>query len=332
MTTFRPTRRQVLTQRLAPLAGLLLTLAATPTQAQPAEFPNKPVRIIVGFAAGTPPDIFARLYGEYAAKKLGVPFVIENRPGSAGNLASDAVAKAPADGYTVLYNVSAAITINPFIYSKLPFGPTKDLQPVATTMRQGLVLIAAPLLPYKSLAEVLEQARKKPGSLSHASYGAGSPSHLIMEWLKEETKTDMLHVPYRTTPINELIGGQVDLLLEPIATATPMIAAGRAKALAYSGAQRHPSLPNVPTFAETAPGLSVTSWHGIWAPAATPAAVVEKLHATLLAASRDADVQRRIKELNSEPLGLSRTEMADLVKRDADIFKRVVAAKGITLD
>jgi tripartite-type tricarboxylate transporter receptor subunit TctC len=332
VTTSIPTQRTRITPFIKPLATLLLTLGVAQAQAQTANWPSKPVRVIVGFAAGTPPDIFARLYGENASKALGVPFVIENRPGSAGNLASDAVAKSPADGYTVLYNVSAALTINPFIYSKLPFDPNKDLVPVATTMRQGLVLIASPTLPAKSLPEVLEQSRKKPGSPSHASYGAGSPSHLIMEWLKEETKTDMLHVPYRASPINELIGGQVDTVLEPIATASALIASGRVKALAYSGAQRHPAMPTVPTFAETVPGLSMMSWHGIWAPAATPPAVVERLHATLLAASRDADVQRRIKELNSEPLGLTRAEMTDLARRDADIYKRIVSTKNIRLD
>jgi len=200
------------------------------------------------------------------------------------------------------------------------------------TMRQGLVLIASPKLQAGSLPEFLDQARKEPGTLSHASYGAGSPSHLIMEWLKDETKTTMLHVPYRTTPVSELIGGQVDTVLEPVATAYPMIASGRVKALAYSGSQRHPAMPNVPTFAETVPGLSMMSWHGIWAPAATPPAFVDRLHATLLAASQDPDVQRRIKELNSEPLGVSRAEMREMVRRDSEIYGRIVKTKNIRVD
>ncbi|WP_119155263.1 Bug family tripartite tricarboxylate transporter substrate binding protein [Caldimonas tepidiphila] len=318
------------------LATLVFTLAGAPSHAQAqapqAAWPTKPVKIVVGFAAGTPPDVFARIYGEYAAKKMGVPVVIDNKPGSAGNLAGDAVAKSSPDGYTVLYNVSTAFTINPYIYSKLPFDAGKDLVPVATTMRQGLVLIANPNLKAGSLTEVLDQARKQPDSMSHASYGAGSPSHLIMEWLKDETKTKMLHVPYRSTPLPELIGGQVDLVLEPVATAYPMISGGRVKALAYSGAQRHPAMPNVPTFAETVPNLSMMSWHGIWAPAATPPAIVDRLHAVLLAASQDPDVQRRIKELNSEPLGLSRAEIAELVRRDSEIYSQIVRSKNIRVD
>ncbi|WP_213956184.1 tripartite tricarboxylate transporter substrate binding protein [Variovorax sp. dw_954] len=319
-------------RHLVAAAALALTGASGLAQAQQADWPIRPIRIVVGFAAGTPPDVFARMYGDYAAKKLGVAVVIDNKPGSAGNLATDVVAKAPADGYTVLYNVSTAFTINPFIYGKLPFDPQKDLVPVATTMRQGLVLIAGPQLKANSVKDVVAESRSKPDSLSHASYGAGSPSHLIMEWLKDENKISMVHVPYRTTPITELIGGQVDMVLEPMATAYPLISGGRVKALAYSGPQRHPAMPNVPTFAETTPGLTMTSWHGIWAPAATPAPIVERLHATLVAASQDPEMQRRIKDLNCEPLGLSRAEMAELVKRDADIYGRIVKTRNIRVD
>ncbi|MDI3383690.1 Bug family tripartite tricarboxylate transporter substrate binding protein [Xenophilus aerolatus] len=313
-------------------AGGLALAALAPSHAQTPAWPNKPVRIVVGFAAGTPPDVFARMYGEYASRKLNTPFVIDNKPGSAGNLATDAVAKAPADGYTVLYNVSTAFTINPSIYGKLPFDTEKDLVPLATTMRQGLVLIAGPGFKADSLQALLEQARAKPGTITHASYGAGSPSHLIMEWFKDETKTNMIHVPYRTTPVPELIGGQVDLVLEPMASAYPLIASGKVKALAYSGPARHPAMPNVATFAEQVPQLSMMSWHGLWAPAATPPAVVERLHATFLAASQDPEMRKRITDLNSEPLGASRDEMAAMVRRDSDIYGRIVKARNIRLD
>ncbi|HSV59075.1 MAG TPA: tripartite tricarboxylate transporter substrate binding protein [Variovorax sp.] len=320
-------------RQLIAAASLALTGTLAHAQAKPAvDWPTRPIKIVVGFAAGTPPDVFARIYGDYAARKLDVAVVIDNKPGSAGNLAGDFVAKAPADGYTVLYNVSTAFTINPYIYGKLPFDPDKDLVPLATTLRQGLVLIAGPNLPANSLKDVLAAAKARPDSLSHASYGAGSPSHLIMEWLKDETRTSMLHVPYRTTPITELIGGQVDMVLEPIATAYPLIASNKVKALAYSGPQRHPAMPTVPTFAESVNDLSMMSWHGLWAPAATPAANVERLHAAFFAASQDPEVQRKVKELNCEPLGLSRTEMAQMVKRDADIYSRIVKARNIRVD
>ncbi|UUZ67875.1 tripartite tricarboxylate transporter substrate binding protein [Polaromonas sp. P2-4] len=256
------------------LSGLFFGLMSGLVGAQNADWPSKPIKIVVGFAAGTPPDIFARMYGEFAAKKLGVPVVIDNKPGAAGNLSSDTVAKAPADGYTFLYNLGTAFTINPYIYAKLPFDPAKDLVPVATTMRQGLVLITNPKFPANSIRELVSAAKAKPGVHSHASYGAGSPSHLIVEWLKDEAKIDMLHVPYRASPISDLLGGQVDTLMEPIATASPLITSGRAKALAYSDSSRHPSMPDVPTLSEVVPGLSVMSWHGIWAPADTPVHVL----------------------------------------------------------
>lgn len=313
------------------LAALTLGVASAVAGAQTGDWPNKPIRIVVGFAAGTPPDIFARLYGEYVGKKLGQPVIIDNKPGVAGNLASDTVAKSPADGYTFLYNLSTAFTINPYIYSKLPFDPEKDLTPVATTMRQGLVLIAKPN-GAKSAKELVAAAKAKPGTLSHASYGAGSPSHLIVEWLKDETGTDMVHVPYRASPIADLIGGQVDTLMEPIATGFPLISSGKAVALAYSGPARFAALPDVPTLAEVVPGLNMMSWHGIWAPSATPAAIVNRVNAVFVEASKDADVSRRIRELNSEPLGMSRAEMTAAVKRDAEIYSRIVKAKNIKVE
>jgi len=314
------------------LAGLLIGLACSVAFAQGAAWPSKPIRIVVGFAPGTPPDIFARLYGEYMARQLGVPVVIDNKPGTAGNLASDAVAKAPPDGYTYLYNLSTAFTINPYIYAKLPFDPHKDLVPVATTMRQGLVLIASPKFPARSVKELVVAAKAKPGTISHASYGAGSPSHLIVEWLKDETGTDMLHVPYRASPVADVVGGQVDTVMEPIATGYQLISSGRVQALAYSGPSRHPSMPDVPTLSEVVPGLVMTSWHGLWAPAATPVAVQQRFNAVMIEASKDPDLAKRIRDLNSEPLGLTQAEMAAAVQRDAQIYSRIVKAKNIRVD
>jgi len=318
--------------RIYCLMALCLGLVCGLASAQPTPWPNKPIRIVVGFAPGTPPDIFARLYGDYVAKQLGVAVVIDNKPGTAGNLASDTVARAPADGYTYLYNLSTGFTINPYIYGKLPYDAQKDFVPVATTMRQGLVLIATPKFPAKTVKDLVAAAKAKPGTISHASYGAGSPSHLIVEWLKDETKTEMLHVPYRASPVADLIGGQVDTLMEPIATGYPLISGGRVNALAYSGEARHPAMPDVPTLSEVVPGLTMMSWHGIWAPAATPPAIVTRLNALMIEASKDADLQKRIRELNSEPLGLTQGEIAALVRRDADIYSRIVKAKNIRVD
>ncbi len=309
-----------------------LTGGATLAQTAEPNWPTKPIRIIVGFAPGTPPDTFARMYGEYVSKKLGQPVTIDNRPGAAGNLAADAVAKSPADGYTLLYNLSTGVTINPFLYTKLPYDPAKDLVPVATTMRQGLVLITKNQLAAKTPRELIAAAKARPDSISHASYGAGSPSHLIMEWFKDETQTQMVHVPYRTSPVPDVIGGQVDTVMEPIASAFPLITSGKVRALAYSGPTRAQNLPDVPTLSEVVPGLAMMSWHGIWAPAGTPTALLERLNALFVEGSKDADLSRRIRELQSEPLGVSRAEMATMVQRDSEIYGRIVRAKNIRLD
>jgi tripartite-type tricarboxylate transporter receptor subunit TctC len=321
---------------LAGLAAAALWTAAgaqtTAAPAGPADWGTKPIKIVVGFAPGTAPDIFARLYGEYVAKKLGTSVVIDNRAGAAGNLAADAVAKSPGDGYTLLYNLSTGFTINPYIYSKLPYDAAKDLVPVATTMRQGLVLLARPTLNMRSVKDLVAAAKAKPGSISHASYGAGSPSHLIAEWLKDEATIDMVHVPYRTSPMADLMGGQVDTAMEPMATAFQLIAGGKVTALAYSGAARFPALPDVPTLAETTPGLAMMSWHGIWAPSSTPMPIVNRINALFVEASKDPEVAKRIRDMNSEPLGVSRAEMTSMIARDAEIYGRIVKAKGIKVD
>jgi tripartite-type tricarboxylate transporter receptor subunit TctC len=324
--------------RLKLLAAIATTnlifspLASSLALAQTADWPTKPIRLVVGFPPGTAPDIFARMYGDYVSKRLNTPIIIDNKPGAATNLATDLVAKAPGDGYTFLYALSTAFTLNPYLYTKLPYNPDKDLIPVATTMRQGLVLMAPNKFAPNTPKELVDAAKAKPGTISHGSYGAGSPSHLIVEWFKEESKIDMTHVPYRTNPMSDLIGGQIDTLMEPIATGVPMITSGRAKAIAYSGATRHPSLPNVPTLAESIPNLTVMSWHGIWAPASMPANIVTRFHNAMLEASRDPGILAKIKELNVEPLGLSRDEMTSLVRKDATVFSRIAKAQNITLD
>jgi len=288
-------------------------------------------RLLVGATPGGGTDIVARALAQELTTRLGHQFIVENRPGAAGNIAALAVAKAPTDGSTLLLSYTSH-AINASLYPNLPFDPQKDLVPVATTMRQGLVLIASPKLPAKSIKELLATAKAKPGSISHASYGAGSPSHLIVEWLKDETGTDMLHVPYRASPVADVIGGQVDTVMEPIATGYPLISSGRVQALAYSGPSRHPAMPEVPTLAEVVPGLTMTSWHGLWAPAATPAAIQQRFNAVMIEASRDPDLAKRIRELNSEPLGLTQAEMAAALRRDAEIYSRIVKAKNIRVD
>lgn len=323
-----PARRRIVLAAAVMSAGLPAALA----WAQAGAYPTRPIRMLVGFAPGTPPDVFARMFGAFLSTRVGQPVIIENRPGVAGNLAADAVAKSPADGYTLLYNLSTGVTVNPFIFRNLPFDPARDLVPVATTIRQGLVLIARNGLAANTLRDLVETSRGNPDSIAHGSYGAGTPSHLIMEWFKEQTGTRMVHVPYRTSPMSDVIGGQLDTAMSPIATAFPMITAGRVRALAYSGPARNRNLPDVPTLSEVAAGVSMMSWHGIWAPANMPSALLDRLNAVFVEASNDPELMRRIREFQAEPLGVSRAEMASKIQRDAEIYGRIVRAKNIRLD
>ena len=315
----------------------LLTAAALAVQlssafAQPAAWPSKPIRIVNGGPPGTPPDIFGRMYADKLSKALGVPVVVDNKPGASGNLATDAAAKSPADGYTVLYNVSNALTMNRHMYARLPFDSDKDLVPVAQTLQQGLVLIANNDLPANNLGELLALARSRPGELNYGSYGAGGYPHLAMELLQEAAKVKMVHIPYKQGVMNDVIGGQLQLLVEPIATAYAFIQSGKVKAIAYTGAKRHASLPNLPTIAETYPGVVAVGWHGIWAPAGTPKETIDRLNQEINLATRSADLNKRITDLNCEPLTTSPAEMAAAVRRDSDVWGRVIREKGIRLD
>ena len=194
------------------------------------------------------------------------------------------------------------------------------------------VLVVNATSPHKTMMDLVNAAKAKPGAINFTSTGSGSAQHLAGALFESSVQVDMVHVPYRTSPIADIVGGQVDTLMEPIATGFPLISSGKAVPLAFSGTERFPALPNVPTLSEIVPGLSMMSWHGIWASSATPAAIVNRVNAVFVEASKDADVSKRIRDLNSEPLGMSRAEMAQAVKRDAEIYSRIVKAKNIKVD
>lgn len=295
-------------------------------------WPTKPIRLVVAYGAGSPPDTFARVYAEHLSRDLSATVVVDNKPGASGNIASAEVAKAAGDGYTFLYNVSSAFTINPFVYTRMPVDLQRDLVPVGTTMTQGFVLVANNGLKVKDLPDLLAQAKANPGKLSYASWGIGSYSHVLMELVLQQTGGEMLHVPYRSAPLNEVVGGQVDVLVEPMASAAPFITSGRVKALAFTGEARHPSMPNLPTFAETLPGVTLRSWHGIWAPASTPRDIVLRFNAALVKASKDPRVVQTMAGLNVEPLGASPEDMTRMIAKEAAVYGPLLKAKNIRLD
>lgn len=316
-------RRQFITALLA--AGLMPSVYS-----QTPAWPAKPIRVIVGFPAGTPPDIFARLYADRLAKSLGVPLIVDNRPGVGGNLAADAVAKSPGDGLTLLYTVSNAITMNPHLYGKMPFDPGKDLLPVAPTLQQGLVIVANNSVAARNVRELTEFARTS--QVTYGSYGPGGYPHLVMETLLDAAKVTMTHVPYRAGVMNDLVGGRIHFLAEPIATAMGFIESKRVKPIAYTGATRHPSLPDVPTIAETYPGVTAIGWHGFWAPGTTSQEIVKKLNELITEATRSPEISRRITDLHCQTLTATPLEMAASVNRDSVMWGKVIREKGIKLD
>lgn len=297
-----------------------------------AAWPEKPIRLVIGWAAGGAPDLFARVYAEQLSKNLGVPVVIENRTGAAGNISADVVAKAPADGYTFLYAISNQFVTNPFLYEKLPFNPERDFVPIAPVIAQGLFLVTSPDFPAKTLPELVGLAKVQPGKIAYASYGAGGFPHLMMELLLDREKAVMTHVPYRTSAITDIIGGQVPMVIEPAATAVNFTKSGKVRAVAFTGPKRHSALPDVPTFSESFPGLELTAFHGIWAPSATPRAIVQRLNRELAAISRLPEVQKKVRELNCEPMEATTDEMASMIKRDADTWSQLIRSKSIKLD
>ena len=302
-----------------------------PASAQQA-WPSRTIKFVNIGPPGTAPDTFNRVYAERLSRILNVPVIIENRPGVAGNIAADVVAKAPADGYTLLYTVSSSFTVNPWIYSKLSFDPEKEFQPVSPLLSQGAFIVANNDLPFKTVKELVDYATAHPDKLAYGTNGVGSFLHLIMELFNQSAQVQMLHVPYKGPPMIDVVSGQIPLCVEPAASAIPMINAGKVRAIAFSGSRRHAQLPNVPTIAETYPAVAVVGWHGIWAPAGVPNEVVQRLNAALTRITQTPDVQKLIAEMGSEPMSASVDAMTAMLRQEKRTWGDLVKAKKITVD
>jgi tripartite-type tricarboxylate transporter receptor subunit TctC len=325
MNLLNPSRRRL-------LSAAALAMATTGVFAQQA-WPNKPIKIIIGLPAGLAVDVIARVYADKLSKSLGQPVLIENRPGAAGNIAQDAVAKSPADGYTLLYAVSNSFVTNPYVFTKLPFDVDRDFAPISTTALTGLYLVVSKEFPAKTLPDLIKLVRANPGNYSCASYGIGGFPHIMMEYLLEEEKLSMVHVPYRGGALADVAGGTVPMVIEPPNTAIPFIREGRVQALAFFGTKRHSATPDVPLFSETIPSAkNIIGFHGLWAPAGTPREVVMRLNQEVVSASRDPDVQEKIRASFSEPTSSTPEEVSALVKRDQAFWRALIKAKNIKSD
>lgn len=289
--------------RHALLVAATLTCGATPALAADTAFPTRPVRLVVGYAAGGATDVLARLVAQKMGEALGQPMVVENRAGANSNVGAEVVAKATPDGYT-LYVYTIANTINATLYDKLGYDPAKDFELVGMIARIPNVLVVNPGLPVKTVADYVKLAKASPNGLTFASSGSGSSIHLSGEIFRTRSGANMLHVPYKGSApaVTDLMGGQVQSMFDNTPSALPHVKSGKLRAIAVTSAQRMPLLPDVPTVAESGyPGFDVQSWFAISAPAGTPRPVVDRLNAALNKALGNADVRERMRDLAATP-------------------------------
>jgi len=300
-----------------------------------AQFPDRPLRLIVPQAAGSATDSVARILAPEMSKALGQPVVVENRPGGALTIGIDVVAKSAPDGYTVGMGPIGALAITRHMVAKLPYDIDRDLQPVALVAKGHLLLAVSPSLPVKSVRELIDLAKKSPGKLVNASSSNGSPGHVAGELFKHMTGTDIVHVPYKggAMAINDLIAGHVQVIFESLNSIAPHARSGKVRALAVSGARRSPGFPDLPTIAEAGvPGYEAGTWSGVIGPSGMPSAVLAKLNAAVNEAIRSPLFTDRFALIGDEPAGGTPQDFADTIRRDSARWGEVVRRSGAKID
>jgi tripartite-type tricarboxylate transporter receptor subunit TctC len=313
------------------LAAGTAALPALPRAAFGQSYPTRPVRMIVGQAAGSSSDITARLIGQFASERLGQQFIVEVRPGAGGNIATEAVAAAPADGYMVLL-VNAQNTINSALYERLNFNFLRDIAPVAGIMRVPLVMEVQPSFPAKTVPEFIAYAKANPGKINMASAGIGGPHHVCGELFKYMAGVNLVHVPYRgsTPALTDLLAGQVQVMFDVTPSSLPHIKAGNLRALAVTTATRSEVLPDVPIMADYLPGYEASAWVGFGVPKNTPPSIIEALNKAFNAAISDATIKARFSDLGAAVMAPnSSAEFGKFIADDAAKWARVINASGI---
>ena len=314
------------------LVLLFALLAVSLAHAQGAAFPSRYVRVVVPFPAATSPDVVMRIASPVISEMWGQQLVIDNRTGASGNLGAQAVATAAPDGHTVLYTVNSVICANPHMFSKLPFDPLKSFVPVSQIVNLGYVLVARNGLPAKNLRELIALAKAQPGKLTYSSSGAGVGTHIVMELLLGMTGTSMLHVPMNTPALNAVYSGETDLTMSPYTTGVPAAKSGKARGLGVTLGKRLDALPDVPAIGEVVPGYVGDAWHGLFAPAGTPPAVVDKLAADFARVLAQPEVRKKLADIGLEAIGSSPAEFAVIVRNDYEKWGRVIRDANIRLD
>jgi len=323
----------LLRRRFLNLAAGAAALAAAPRLARAQAYPSRPVRILVGFAVGGPNYILARQIGEWLSQRLGQPFVVENRPGAGSNIATEAVVRAPADGYTLLL-VGSPNAINATLYDKLGFDFMRDIAPVAGLMRGDLVMVVHPSVPATTLPEFIAHARANPGRLSYGSGGVGGITHITAELFKMMAGVDIVHVPYRgvAPALTDLLAGQVQVVFTNPGQTVQYTRAGRLRALAITAAKRSSAFPDLPAVGESVPGYEAGSLFGIGAPRNTPAEIVDKLNAEIGAALADSAFRARLARLDGAVLGGSPADFGKIVAAETDKWGKVIKFAKIRPD
>jgi tripartite-type tricarboxylate transporter receptor subunit TctC len=295
-------------------------------------WPNRPVRLLVPFAAGAGiNDIMARLVGQHLGAGLGQPVVIENRPGAGGIAGTEAAAKAPPDGYTFLMTNVSLVT-SAYLYAKLPYDPQKDFVPVTLVATSPLLLVVHPSVAAKSVQEFIALAKANPGRLNFGSGGVGSTPHLSVELFKSAAGFDAVHVPYKggAPALNDLIGGQLSFMIENMPGTMPFVKQGKLRALAITSAERSPLEPALPTMAQSGvPGYEVVGWQGIFAVAGTPRDIAARLQAEVAKVLRSAQMRERLAALGAEPVGSTPEEFATFMRMENERWGRIIREKGI---
>jgi tripartite-type tricarboxylate transporter receptor subunit TctC len=315
-------------------SGIVVLLAAVATSVFAQGYPTKPARVVVPYPPGGPTDIVARVVSQKLSEQMGQQFIVENRPGAGGNIGAEAVAKSPADGYTLLV-ATTAHAINPSLFKSLGYNLTKDFAPVSQLTSGPLVIVANPSLPAKSVQELIALAKAKPGTLNYASSGNGQSTHLSAELFATMAGIKMNHIPYKGSApaLTDVMGGQASLMFDTMLSAMPQVKNGKLKAIAVTSAARSPAAPEVPTVAESGlPGYEAIAWNGLLVPAGTPADVVAKLNAELKKALDAPDVKDRFSAQGFGAAWNTREAFAKFIQSELDKWAKVVKVSGATLD
>ncbi len=315
------------------LACAALSAFGLPALAQD-KWPSKPITYVVPFPAGGTTDILGRLIGQKLGPVLGTTIVIDNKGGAGGSVGSEVASRAPADGYTMLGGTVSSHAINVSLYPKLGYDPIKSFSPVALIGTNPVVLVVGANSPYKTLQDVLAAAKAKPKTISSASAGSGTSQHLSLELLGFKSGTQFIHVPYKGSgpAIQDVIGGQVDMMFDTTVVAGPHIQSGKVRALAVTSAKRLESMPNVPTVAESVPGFEVSSWQAIFVPTGTPKPIIDRLHDEIMKITAQPEMQERLKGLGMQPSSMTTEQVSAFQKAEVEKWAQVIKAANVKLD